>query len=106
MRIGLDYRPALVNREGIGRYTRELVRALHGLNFDPNLGLFGYTLRSPRYSKSDLGLEQSRAELLRMRLPSRILPDIVEPGTRLGPIRSEIAASSPERMSAGSYCFL
>ncbi len=25
-------------------------------------------------------------------LPSRILPDIVEPGTRLGPIRSEIAA--------------
>jgi glycosyltransferase involved in cell wall biosynthesis len=74
MRIGLDYRPALVNREGIGRYTRELVRALHGLNFDPNLGLFGYTLRSPRYSKSDLGLEQSRAELLRMRLPSRILP--------------------------------
>lgn len=74
MRIGLDYRPALVNREGIGRYTRELVRALHGMNFDPNLGLFGYTLRGPRFSKKELGLEQSRAEMLRMRLPSRALP--------------------------------
>ena len=74
MRIGIDYRPALVNREGIGRYTRELVRALHGLNFDPNLGLFGYTLRGPRYSRRELGLEQSRADLLRMRLPSRALP--------------------------------
>jgi hypothetical protein len=27
MRIGIDYRSALVNREGIGRTTRELVRA-------------------------------------------------------------------------------
>ena len=74
MRIGLDYRPALVNREGIGRYTRELVRAFHELNFDPNLGLFGYTLRGPRFSRTELGLEQSRAELLRLRLPSRALP--------------------------------
>jgi glycosyltransferase involved in cell wall biosynthesis len=78
MRIGLDYRPALVNREGIGRYTRELVRALHGMNFDPNLGLFGYTLRSPRFSRKELGLEQSRAEMLRMRLPSRALPWLLE----------------------------
>jgi len=78
MRIGLDYRPALVNREGIGRYTRELVRALHGMNFDPNLGLFGYTLRGPRFSKKELGLEQSRAEMLRMRLPSRALPWLLE----------------------------
>ena len=35
MRIGLDYRPALVNGEGIGRYTRELVRGFHEHNFDP-----------------------------------------------------------------------
>ncbi len=77
MRIGLDYRPALVNREGIGRYTRELVRALHGLQFDPNLGLFGYTLRSPRYSRSELGLTASRAEFLRLRLPSKWLPWIL-----------------------------
>ncbi len=78
MRIGIDYRPALVNREGIGRYTRELVRALHGHQFDPNLGLFGYTLRAPRFSKTELGLEDSRAELLRLRLPSRALPWILD----------------------------
>ena len=78
MRIGLDYRPALVNREGIGRYTRELVRALHGMNFDPNLGLFAYTLRGPRFSRKELGLKQSRAEMLRMRLPSRALPWLLE----------------------------
>ena len=33
MRVGLDYRPALVNREGIGRYARELVRGLLELEF-------------------------------------------------------------------------
>ena len=41
----MDYRPALVNREGIGRYTRELVRGMVELGFDGNLGLFGYTLK-------------------------------------------------------------
>jgi len=74
MRIGLDYRPALVNREGIGRYTRELVRALIELGFDSNLGLFGYTLRGPRYDRGELGLAGTRAELLRLRLPSRAMP--------------------------------
>ncbi|MCP3914611.1 MAG: glycosyltransferase family 4 protein [bacterium] len=74
MRVGLDYRPALVNREGIGRYTRELVRGLHELRFDGNLGLFGYTLKGRRFSREELGLAGSRAELLRLRLPSRILP--------------------------------
>jgi len=78
VRIGIDYRPALVNREGIGRYTRELVRGLHQIGFDSNLGLFGYTLRGKRYSQRELGLENTRAELLRMRLPSRWLPWLLE----------------------------
>jgi len=74
VRVGIDYRPALVNREGIGRYTRELVRALVELGFDANLGLFGYTLAPMRFSRSELGLQGTRAELLRLRLPSRWLP--------------------------------
>ena len=81
MRIGIDYRPALVNREGIGRYTRELVRGFHEHHFESNLGLFGYTLRGARYSRRELGLEDSSAELLRLRLPSRWLPWILR---RLG----------------------
>ena len=74
VRVGLDYRPALTNREGIGRYTRELVRGLIDLGFDANLGLFGYTLAGARYSRRELGLAGSRAELLRLRLPSRLMP--------------------------------
>ena len=42
MRIGIDYRSALINAEGIGRYVRELVRAMVEMNFDERLGLFGY----------------------------------------------------------------
>ncbi|MEE8468207.1 MAG: glycosyltransferase family 1 protein [Planctomycetota bacterium] len=78
MRIGIDYRPALVNREGIGRYTRELVRGMHQIGFDANLGLFAYTLRGKRYSLRELGLVDTRAELVRMRLPSRWLPWLLE----------------------------
>lgn len=74
MRIGLDYRPALVNREGIGRYARELVRGMIEIGFAGNLGLFGYTLKGRRYSHAELGLEGTSAELLRLRLPSRWIP--------------------------------
>ena len=74
MRIGLDYRAALVNREGIGRYARELVRGMVELGFDGNLGLFGYTLARARFGRRELGLEEARAELLRLRLPSSWLP--------------------------------
>ena len=81
MRIGIDYRPALVNREGIGRYARELVRALVELDLDRDLGLFGYTLAGARYSRAELGLAGSQAELLRLRLPSRWLPGLL---ARLG----------------------
>ncbi|HIG11315.1 MAG: glycosyltransferase family 1 protein [bacterium] len=77
MRVGIDYRAALVNREGIGRYTRELVRGLVELGFDGNLGLFGYTLAASKFGRSELGLQASRAELLRLRLPARILPRLL-----------------------------
>jgi glycosyltransferase involved in cell wall biosynthesis len=77
MRVGIDYRPALVNREGIGRYVRELVRGMLDLEFGGNLGLFGYTLGRARFSRAELGLAASagaRAELLRLRFPSKALP--------------------------------
>jgi glycosyltransferase involved in cell wall biosynthesis len=74
VRVGLDYRPALVNREGIGRTTRELVRAMIELGFGKSLGLFGYTLGAARYGRAELGLEGSDAELLRLRFPSKALP--------------------------------
>ncbi|MAF66958.1 MAG: hypothetical protein CMJ84_15045 [Planctomycetes bacterium] len=78
MRVGLDYRAGLVNREGIGRYTRELVRALCGLGFDGNLGLFGYTLATQRFSPAELGIEGSRTELVRLRMPARWTPWLLE----------------------------
>lgn len=81
MRVGIDYRPALVGREGIGRYARELVRALVELGFGSSLGLFGYTLAGSRFSRAELGLLGSRAELVRLRFPSRWIPALLE---RLG----------------------
>ena len=78
MRIGIDYRPALQDSTGIGRYVRELVRAMIELGFDDSLGLFGYTLAPMRFSKRELGLEGTRAELLRLRIPSRWLPKLME----------------------------
>jgi len=74
MRVGVDYRPALVNREGIGRYVRELVRGMIDHNFGGNLGLFGYTLARRRFSLEELGLAGTNAELLRLPWPSRALP--------------------------------
>jgi len=75
LRIGLDARPALVNREGIGRYTRELVRALlapAGAS-DAELRLFGATLARARADESELGLPHPRARLVRWRVPSKVL---------------------------------
>jgi glycosyltransferase involved in cell wall biosynthesis len=81
MRVGIDYRPALVNGEGIGRYARELVRALVELELDRELGLFGYTLARARFSRAELGLARSQADLVRLRFPARWLPGLMR---RLG----------------------
>ncbi len=77
MRIGLDYRPALQNREGIGRYARELVRAFVALGVEDGLALFGSTWAPMRYSREELGLAGSRANLSRVRLPSKWLPKLL-----------------------------
>jgi len=74
VQIGIDYRPALVNVEGIGRYTRELVRALVELEGGEGLWLFGATLRGARFSRRELSIAGSAAKLRRWRLPSRWIP--------------------------------
>jgi glycosyltransferase involved in cell wall biosynthesis len=77
VRIGLDYRPALINREGIGRYTRELVRALGELGGESahdEFALFAWTLAAARVSPAELGLARDRAHLARLRFPSRWIP--------------------------------
>jgi glycosyltransferase involved in cell wall biosynthesis len=74
MRVALDYRPALVNREGIGRYTRELVRALLELGHGPELGLFGWTLAPARANRGELGIAGGGARYSRLRFPSRWFP--------------------------------
>ncbi len=78
MRVGIDYRSALVNREGIGRYTRELVRGMIEEGFGGNLGLFGYTLSKAKFTRAELGLEGGNAELLRLRMPSRWIPRMLK----------------------------
>ena len=72
-RVGFDYRPALANREGIGRYARELVRAFIGLGADAQLRLFASTLSASKFDAQELGLGGSCARTLRLRLPSRWL---------------------------------
>ncbi|MFO1011850.1 MAG: glycosyltransferase family 1 protein [Planctomycetota bacterium] len=74
MRIGLDYRPALINREGIGRVTRELVRALCALEGEHELRLFGWSLAATKFERAELGLDARRASMTRLRFPSRWIP--------------------------------
>jgi glycosyltransferase involved in cell wall biosynthesis len=81
VRVGFDYRPALLNREGIGRYARELVRGFLDLEFGTHLGLFAYSLAGSKFSRRELGLDGKRAELVRLRIPSRWMPGLLR---RLG----------------------
>lgn len=72
VKVGIDYRSALVNREGIGRAVRELVRAAVRLEAGPQLLLYGTSLRGPSVSSEELGLLPGRAELHRRRFPARL----------------------------------
>ncbi len=64
----LDYRPALVNGQGIGRYVRELARGLaSGPGVD--LALFAPTWAPASFELDTLGVEEAR--VFRRRLPSK-----------------------------------
>ncbi|MCK6446639.1 MAG: glycosyltransferase family 4 protein [Planctomycetes bacterium] len=80
MRVGLDFRPGLQNREGIGRYARELVRSFVELGHDRDVALFGSTLAQSRFSTDELGY--GRARLVRRRLPAKLLPTLLRASGR------------------------
>jgi len=44
------------------------------LDFDRSLGLFAYTLAPSKYSRQELGILDSQADLLRLPWPSRLMP--------------------------------
>ncbi len=78
MKVGIDYRSALVNREGIGRTTREIVRSLIELGHGEELALFGWTLAPMKFTRAELGLAGSDAHLSRWRFPARWIPGLCE----------------------------
>jgi glycosyltransferase involved in cell wall biosynthesis len=69
VRIGIDYRPAWAHAPGVGRYTRELVRALIQLPAPPELALF--ELGDPRreVDGAALGIAGSHAIVKRLAGP-------------------------------------
>ncbi|MGK0482530.1 MAG: glycosyltransferase involved in cell wall biosynthesis [Planctomycetota bacterium] len=70
----LDYRPALVNGQGIGRYVRELTRALVGRpDVDP--ALFAPTWATPEFSVEESGVAGAR--LFRHRIPSKAVTRVL-----------------------------
>jgi glycosyltransferase involved in cell wall biosynthesis len=71
MKIGIDYRPALLGRAGIGRYTRQIVEAmLPLLTEEDEAVLFGVSYQRPLWTPEG---ELRRARLLRGRMPNRLL---------------------------------
>jgi glycosyltransferase involved in cell wall biosynthesis len=80
--IAIDYRPALVQREGVGRAVREWVRALYRVPEAPELALFAWTLARPAVETRELGLVDA-ARVHRRRLPHRLLERVL-PALRLG----------------------
>ena len=54
MRIGLDGSKALSPTDGIGRYTRELLRALAELDGGPEIELFGLPLEIDSTARAEL----------------------------------------------------
>jgi alpha-1,3-rhamnosyl/mannosyltransferase len=73
MRVGIDYRPALLQRTGIGRYARELVRALVRLPDPPPLALFADAFARASVPREELGIAGSSARLYRRRIPGRAI---------------------------------
>ncbi|MEE9395125.1 MAG: glycosyltransferase family 1 protein [Planctomycetota bacterium] len=74
LRVGLDYRPALLLRSGIGRYTSNLVRHLPEVDDEIQLSLFSvfWKEHEERIAQAHLP-ETERVKLAAARFPGRVL---------------------------------
>jgi len=75
MKIGIDYRPALLSRTGIGRYTREITAAMAAqLAAGEELHLFGVSMaRADAVTGPPPERPPAGAVLARKRFPGRLL---------------------------------
>lgn len=76
MRYGIDFRAALLSGAGIGRYTREICRAMAPLlRADEELVLYGSSMAPVRMPADELRFfsEHPSIRLNRIRFPNRIL---------------------------------
>jgi glycosyltransferase involved in cell wall biosynthesis len=84
MRIALDYLPAMAHAPGVGRYVRELVRALLGMPDGPALDLLQIGRARPLWSAEELHLADggARVRLVRRAWPRRALGLLAALGKR------------------------
>ncbi len=73
IRIGIDYRPALLNRAGIGRYTRELVRGMAACDLSASISLFAYSWMKPVIPPKISDFQNPRIRYHRKKVPNKIL---------------------------------
>ncbi len=78
LRLGLDYRPALITHTGIGRAVRELSQALTRLP-DVELHLLGHSLAPARHRPSQLTVDTGGI-LHRLPIPGRSMPYLAKLG--------------------------
>lgn len=71
LRLGLDYAAAPRHAPGIGRYVRELVRALLELEAGPDLQLLDIAASPPTLPRAALGLDGARRPRLHLRADLR-----------------------------------
>ena len=74
LRVGIDYRPAVLLRSGIGRYVRNTVRHLPAMDDDLELSLFSVFFRDHARRLAAAGVaETDRVRLAAARFPGRLV---------------------------------
>ena len=83
MRVGIDYLQAVTHAPGVGRYVRELVRALVRLPDAPELALLEIGGGTRTLRGAALGLDGARVRRVRRRMPRRWAGLLVRAGWSL-----------------------
>ncbi len=90
MQLGIDYTLATTHAPGLGRYSRELVRALLAIEGDHQLALWQWGGMQRSIPVEDLGLPNPRPRSVNLRLPGRLQARLarfgMHPGRLLGPL--------------------